>query len=125
LRQRLPKIALIRKLVEKKFGPTIDLSDQKITNKPYDEINIAYNCNGVSRIVENVVGGEIKQKIVRGHNPSLSFINDNGEQIELAGENTQAIHSYVVDENKMVWDPITNVWGTMRESEFLERIIEG
>lgn len=124
LRQRLPKIALIRKLVEKRFGPTFDESSQKITNKPYDEINLSYNCGEISRIAGSVVGGDVQQKVIRGHNPVMTFINDDGEQVEIASGNTQAIHSYVVDENDMVWDPITEIWGTMPESEFLDRIIE-
>jgi len=113
----------IQQKLETRFGEVVDPDTQTVSHKPFHEINFYGHCGEISRITHEIIGGQIKQKVKKGSNPTLYFINHFGKEIEIASGHTEAKHSYVVDNGQMVWDPITRMWGTVNEKEYLKRII--
>jgi hypothetical protein len=84
----------------------------------FDQLNLAYNCNRVSEVVQKTIGGERYRITVNGQQPSITF--SNGQ--EIASGHTQAIHSLVVLEGK-VYDPITGVYGDKSLEEYMNELI--
>jgi hypothetical protein len=109
--------------LEQRFFRVFDLKTGKIEQKPYDPRFLIGHCGEVSRIVAEQVGGKTKQCIHKGSKPALYYKSDEEEEpLPIADGHTQAIHSYVVDERGMVWDPITENFGTLTEKEYLKKI---
>lgn len=119
---RIRKKTSIQKNVEARFGTIFDEKSDTMIHKPFHEIHLNGHCGEVSRITKEVSGGKINQKVIKGYKARLYFINSFGQKTEIASGNTEAIHSYVVDNNGVVWDPITKNWGTIDEENYLKKI---
>lgn len=112
----------IKDLLEKRFGTVINADTGEITHKPFDDINLNGHCGDVSKITNSIVQGEIVGKNIQGTHPSISY-KENDKVSEIASGYNLAIHSYVLDGEGNVWDPITKNWGNLKEKDYLEKLI--
>lgn len=105
------KLALL-----KRFGATYDPKSNQIkTETEYNDIvlrNMGGNCNAVSRIILEVISGQVYELTATGNEPAI-FYSDKGENStrKIASGYTQAKHRFVIDPEGKVWDPILNKWG--------------
>lgn len=113
----------IKNRIQNRFKRVHDEQTGNLVSKPYDEINLSSHCGEVSRFSQQVVGGEIRQKITTGNRPSIFYLDSTGKKVEIASGYARAVHSYVVDEKGKVWDPITNNWGLIEEKEYLDNMM--
>ena len=115
------RIDLIKKAIEIKLGKFFDEESGEITQRKYDDITLVNRCGDVSRVTNKIIGGEIKTFSVQGRKPAI-FYETNGDSLEIASAFNTANHAYVVDDKDKVWDPITKIWGSLDEKEFLSRL---
>jgi len=113
----------IKSQIKNRFGKLFDPQTEEIKEIPYKEINLRYHCGEIAEFTAKTVGGKIEEHQAKGNNPSISYVEEDGEETEIASGFTITSHRYVVDENGMVWDPITNNWGNLTEGEYRQRLI--
>ena len=100
----------------KRFGSIYNPETNQIrVETEYNEIvlrNMGDNCNAVSRIVLEVIDGQVYEFTAMGNRPAIYYSDESENQTkEIASGHTQAKHRFVLDSKGKVWDPILNEWG--------------
>jgi hypothetical protein len=123
--QEEPSVAVnqIKDEVLKIFGKVIDLQTMQTQNRKWEELNLNGNCGKVAEITQRIVGGEVKKIINNKDQAEIRFKSSDGEaEIVIADGLAQAVHAYVVSQNGKVWDPILEIWGSVKEQDYLSHI---
>jgi len=118
--ERMKMRKLITMRLEKALGIKTDPDSFDTNIYLYDlgpaSNDVAWNvCDLIegSTIVDFPLDPRNKKKLRYKNNFGRDEIIETGDRRE---------YSYVVDKEKMVWDPITRNWGTMKNEEFHKRL---
>jgi hypothetical protein len=107
-----------------RFGQVMNLGSGEMGKRSWEEVNLLGNCGEVSRITQEVVGGEIKELVHTKPGARMIYLDGQGNSKVIADGHTFAVHSYVVADDNKVWDPTLEQWGSASEEEYLSHIIK-
>lgn len=121
--QRQKIKSAIRTIIEENYGSFINKGDKSKVAVPFHMYeNLLDQSSDVAWLVSGPTGGQIKD-IPNKDRKDMHY--SLGKNVRKIATKRSKEYCYVIDQDEMVWDPMTSNFGTRSEAEYLAMISNG